>query len=195
MLFLQDGAFHEDVGYGVSEGLKSKALSLEKARKEAVTDGMKRALRYWRRDHLQHEVWFFVIVCFAHIDVVLLRCFGNALGNCILDKEYLSSINKIPKQVSKSPASMYSCGLKSLQLLTLLSPYMEPTPPIDPAQTKRSQGEPAVERARLSSLPSMTDTRRTPLEPRVLHQNHRSSEVHTPNLPVPESENKGAGSR
>lgn len=44
--FLQDGAFHEDVGYGVSEGLKSKALSLEKARKEAVTDGMKRALKY-----------------------------------------------------------------------------------------------------------------------------------------------------
>lgn len=47
VLFLQDGAFHEDVGYGVSEGLKSKALSLEKARKEAVTDGMKRALKYW----------------------------------------------------------------------------------------------------------------------------------------------------
>lgn len=42
----KDGAFHEDVGYGVSEGLKSKALSLEKARKEAVTDGMKRALKY-----------------------------------------------------------------------------------------------------------------------------------------------------
>uniref|UniRef100_A0A2K5S6C0 DNA repair protein RAD52 homolog n=1 Tax=Cebus imitator TaxID=2715852 RepID=A0A2K5S6C0_CEBIM len=40
-----DGSYHEDVGYGVSEGLKSKALSLEKARKEAVTDGLKRALR------------------------------------------------------------------------------------------------------------------------------------------------------
>lgn len=34
------------MGYGVSEGLKSKALSLEKARKEAVTDGLKRALKY-----------------------------------------------------------------------------------------------------------------------------------------------------
>lgn len=44
----QDGAYHEDIGYGVSEGLKSKALSLEKARKEAVTDGMKRALKYCR---------------------------------------------------------------------------------------------------------------------------------------------------
>ena len=42
---LKDGAFHEDVGYGVSEGMRSKALSIEKARKESVTDGLKRALR------------------------------------------------------------------------------------------------------------------------------------------------------
>lgn len=28
------------------------------------------------------------------------RCFGNALGNCILNKEYLIAINKIPKQVN-----------------------------------------------------------------------------------------------
>ena len=42
---LKDGSYHEDVGYGVSEGMRSKALSLERARKEAVTDGMKRALR------------------------------------------------------------------------------------------------------------------------------------------------------
>lgn len=99
-------------------------------------------------------------------------------------------------------------------MLTLLSLYMEPTLPVDPAQTKRSHGEPAVEKARFSSLLSVTDTRRTPLqaahwweamdpahrgvtplEPRVLHRNHSCSEVHTPNLPVPERENKGAGSR
>ena len=43
---LKDGTYHEDVGYGVSEGMRSKALSIEKARKEAVTDGLKRALRY-----------------------------------------------------------------------------------------------------------------------------------------------------
>ena len=30
---LKDGAYHEDVGYGVCEGMKSKCLSLEKARK------------------------------------------------------------------------------------------------------------------------------------------------------------------
>ncbi len=27
---LKDGAYHEDVGYGVSEGMRSKALSIEK---------------------------------------------------------------------------------------------------------------------------------------------------------------------
>lgn len=94
---LKDGSYHEDVGYGVSEGLKSKALSLEKARKEAVTDGLKRAL----------------------------KSFGNALGNCILNKEYLIAINKIPKQ---------------------------PPPPLDLDKTKRCDGELSVEKARFDSL-------------------------------------------
>ncbi|XP_048357831.1 DNA repair protein RAD52 homolog isoform X2 [Sphaerodactylus townsendi] len=93
---LKDGSYHEDVGYGVSEGLKSKALSLEKARKEAVTDGLKRAL----------------------------KCFGNALGNCILDKDYLRSVNKLPRQVP---------------------------PDLDLGSAKRQDFEPAVEKARYSS--------------------------------------------
>ena len=71
---LKDGAFHEDVGYGVSEGMRSKALSIEKARKEAVTDGLKRAL----------------------------RSFGNLLGNCISNKEYLRFIQRQPRAVSIS---------------------------------------------------------------------------------------------
>ncbi|KAG7281871.1 hypothetical protein CRUP_031120 [Coryphaenoides rupestris] len=121
VLALQDGSFHEDVGYGVSEGLRSKALSLEKARKEAVTDGMKRAL----------------------------KCFGNALGNCIHNKEYLMAINKIPKQ---------------------------PAPPLDPAHTKRTDTEPMIEKARLSSLARddhTTGSSRNPLEPRNLDRNSR----------------------
>ncbi|KAB0348673.1 hypothetical protein FD754_013530 [Muntiacus muntjak] len=93
---LKDGSYHEDVGYGVSEGLKSKALSLEKARKEAVTDGLKRAL----------------------------RSFGNALGNCILDKDYLRSLNKFPCQ-----------------------PPLE----VDLTNAKRQDFEPSVEQARYSS--------------------------------------------
>ncbi|XP_035827022.1 DNA repair protein RAD52 homolog isoform X2 [Aplysia californica] len=66
---LKDGMFHEDVGYGVSEGMRSKALSLEKAKKEAVTDGLKRAL----------------------------KSFGNSLGNCLGDKDYLKCVNRAPK--------------------------------------------------------------------------------------------------
>ncbi|XP_060162552.1 DNA repair protein RAD52 homolog isoform X5 [Globicephala melas] len=92
----QDGSYHEDVGYGVSEGLKSKALSLEKARKEAVTDGLKRAL----------------------------RSFGNALGNCILDKDYLRSLNKLPHQLPLE---------------------------VDLTKAKRQDFEPRVEQARYSS--------------------------------------------
>ncbi|XP_069084215.1 DNA repair protein RAD52 homolog isoform X2 [Pleurodeles waltl] len=92
-----DGSYHEDVGYGVSEGLRSKALSLEKARKEAVTDGLKRAL----------------------------KCYGNVLGNCILDKDYLRSVNKLPRL---------------------------PPPELDPVLAKRSDFEPSVEKARYSSF-------------------------------------------
>ncbi|XP_028019294.1 DNA repair protein RAD52 homolog isoform X1 [Balaenoptera acutorostrata] len=92
----QDGSYHEDVGYGVSEGLRSKALSLEKARKEAVTDGLKRAL----------------------------RSFGNALGNCILDKDYLRSLNKLPHQLPLE---------------------------VDLTKAKRQDFEPSVEQARYSS--------------------------------------------
>ncbi|NWZ73943.1 RAD52 protein, partial [Acrocephalus arundinaceus] len=93
---LKDGSYHEDVGYGVSEGLKSKALSLEKARKEAVTDGLKRAL----------------------------KCFGNALGNCILDKEYLRAVSKLPRQVP---------------------------PELDLVKAKIQDYEPEIEKARYSS--------------------------------------------
>merc|ERR1711874_154175 len=70
---LKDGVFHEDVGYGVSEGMRSKALSIEKARKEAATDGLKRAL----------------------------KSFGNALGNCLNDKEYVKLIGAKPKETPK----------------------------------------------------------------------------------------------
>nr|XP_013028456.2 DNA repair protein RAD52 homolog isoform X2 [Anser cygnoides] len=93
---LKDGSYHEDVGYGVSEGLKSKALSLEKARKEAVTDGLKRAL----------------------------KCFGNALGNCILDKDYLRAVNKLPRQIP---------------------------PELDLVKAKRQDYEPEIEKARFNS--------------------------------------------
>ncbi|KAF1921705.1 hypothetical protein BDU57DRAFT_592438 [Ampelomyces quisqualis] len=61
---LKDGTYHEDVGYGSIENGKGKAASFEKAKKEAATDGLKRAL----------------------------RTFGNVLGNCLYDKEYLKKV-------------------------------------------------------------------------------------------------------
>mmetsp|Transcript_8727 Transcript_8727/g.12046 ORF Transcript_8727/g.12046 Transcript_8727/m.12046 type:complete len:267 (-) Transcript_8727:794-1594(-) len=61
---LKDGTYHEDVGYGSAENQKSKAAALEKAKKEAVSDALKRAL----------------------------RLFGNHLGNSVYDKEHLKNV-------------------------------------------------------------------------------------------------------
>ncbi|KAM5469669.1 DNA repair protein rad52 [Microsporum audouinii] len=64
---LKDGTYHEDIGYGHIENCKGKAAAFEKAKKEGTTDALKRTL----------------------------RTFGNVLGNCIYDKEYLSKVVKI----------------------------------------------------------------------------------------------------
>jgi DNA repair and recombination protein RAD52 len=64
---LRDGSFHEDIGYGHIENCKGKAAAFEKAKKEATTDALKRALRN----------------------------FGNVLGNCIYDKAYLAKVTKM----------------------------------------------------------------------------------------------------
>lgn len=69
-VILRDGTQREDIGFGSAENQKMKNLALEKAKKEATTDGLKRALRQ----------------------------FGNALGNCCYDKEFLREIKKIKKQ-------------------------------------------------------------------------------------------------
>lgn len=61
-----DGS-RQDIGYGHIENCKGKAAAFEKAKKEGTTDGLKRAL----------------------------RSFGNVLGNCIYDKEYLAKVTKI----------------------------------------------------------------------------------------------------
>jgi len=70
---LRDGTFHEDVGYGHMENCKGKAAAFEKAKKEGTTDALKRALRN----------------------------FGNVLGNCIYDKEYLKQVTKVKAQPTK----------------------------------------------------------------------------------------------
>ncbi|KAL6234198.1 DNA repair and recombination protein radC [Aspergillus navahoensis] len=70
---LKDGAYHEDLGYGHIENCKGKAAAFEKAKKEATTDALKRALRN----------------------------FGNVLGNCIYDKDYISKVSKLKTVPSK----------------------------------------------------------------------------------------------
>jgi len=64
---LRDGAYHEDCGYGSMANSRDKAAALEKCKKEAVTDALKRAL----------------------------RSFGNVLGNCLYDKTYESKIKTV----------------------------------------------------------------------------------------------------
>jgi DNA repair and recombination protein RAD52 len=77
---LKDGAYHEDVGYGHIENCKGKAAAFEKAKKEGTTDGLKRALRN----------------------------FGNLLGNCVYDKEYLARVTKMKvTPVCRSRMSLY----------------------------------------------------------------------------------------
>jgi DNA repair and recombination protein RAD52 len=70
---LRDGTFHEDIGYGHIENCKGKAAAFEKCKKEGTTDALKRALRN----------------------------FGNALGNCIYDKDYLGKVTKMKVQPGK----------------------------------------------------------------------------------------------
>jgi DNA repair and recombination protein RAD52 len=70
---LRDGTYHEDIGYGHIENCKGKAAAFEKAKKEAATDAMKRALRN----------------------------FGNVLGNCLYDKDYLGKVTKLKVAPSK----------------------------------------------------------------------------------------------
>ncbi|MCJ1308461.1 DNA repair protein rad52 [Agyrium rufum] len=70
---LRDGSHHEDIGYGHIENCKGKAAAFEKAKKEGTTDALKRALRN----------------------------FGNILGNCIYDKDYLAKVTKLKPTASK----------------------------------------------------------------------------------------------
>ncbi|ADV20615.1 DNA strand annealing protein, putative [Cryptococcus gattii WM276] len=64
---LLDGTFHEDVGCGQGDNMKGRGAALDKAQKEAITDGTKRAL----------------------------RSFGNMLGNCLYDKDYTKEVVKM----------------------------------------------------------------------------------------------------
>jgi len=59
--------WHEDTGYGTMDNGPSRGKAMEKCRKEAVTDGLKRAARQ----------------------------FGNATGGCLYNNEYLERVKKV----------------------------------------------------------------------------------------------------
>ncbi|KAI8821633.1 uncharacterized protein EV422DRAFT_495649 [Fimicolochytrium jonesii] len=69
---LKDGTYREDVGYGSIENAKSKSAAFEKAKKESITDALKRAL----------------------------KSFGNSMGGCLYDKDYLKKVQRISVPVS-----------------------------------------------------------------------------------------------
>jgi len=61
---LKNRSYHEDIGFGEAINMKGRGAALQKAKKEAITDVTKRALRY----------------------------FGNGLGNCLKNEWYLKLI-------------------------------------------------------------------------------------------------------
>lgn len=66
-------AWREDVGYGTIENAPGQGKAMEKCRKEATTDGMKRAARQ----------------------------FGKATGGCLYNKEYLDRVKKVKGPMSR----------------------------------------------------------------------------------------------
>ena len=77
---LRDGTFHEDVGYGHTEGVRGKHAALEKCKKEAITDSIKRGL----------------------------KTFGRVLGNCLYDRQYAREVLRMPAAPEKlSPMDLH----------------------------------------------------------------------------------------
>ncbi|KAM3581757.1 Cell death protease [Umbelopsis sp. WA50703] len=98
---LKDGTFHEDIGLGSVENCRSKTQAITKAKKEAVTDATKRAIRY----------------------------FGTVMGNCIYDKYYIQQVRRvaeIPKRFN--PNDLYRSNAPSPSLGSARSAMPQPHP-------------------------------------------------------------------
>lgn len=72
---LKDGTQREDIGFGHAENQPYKYSAIDKAKKEAVTDATKRAL----------------------------RLFGNQLGLCLYDKDFVVEMDRGPKNSTRFP--------------------------------------------------------------------------------------------
>merc|ERR1719402_1497066 len=87
--------------------MRSKALSIEKARKEAATDGLKRALKsfgYGVSEGMRSKA---LSIEKARKEAATdglkraLKSFGNALGNCLNDRDYVKLVGNKPKDTPK----------------------------------------------------------------------------------------------
>ena len=74
---LKCGTFHDDVGFGSVINERDRGKAIENARKEAVSDGVKRALRY----------------------------FGAALGNSVYDKAHVKAVTAPKPRLPPQPAA------------------------------------------------------------------------------------------
>ena len=97
---VRGGACREDVGYGQTVNMPGKAEALEKAKKEAVSDGLKRAM----------------------------RLFGNKLGNCLGDQQYMTLLKSGKGQ--KEPLDLTVSPRKRMKLEPALTASTQlPLPP------------------------------------------------------------------
>lgn len=79
----------QDIGYASSQNAPNKGIAIDKARKAATTDAMKRTLKN----------------------------FGNALGNCLYDKSYLQGVAQMANPQVSSVHLSKACPSAALTRL------------------------------------------------------------------------------
>ncbi|KAI6044024.1 hypothetical protein EDC04DRAFT_2646791 [Pisolithus marmoratus] len=142
---LKDGVYHEDVGYGMLENSKSKAAALDKCKKEAITDALKRTLRN----------------------------FGNLLGNCLYDKAYAQEVVKMkvpPAKFDKSDLYRRPEFEDTKGSMPQSNPSAEPARPVQ--TTNSSTGDPMQQEKPLIKTEAVSEQSEKPIAyvPRHLRQ-------------------------
>ncbi|GAN06982.1 rad52/22 double-strand break repair protein [Mucor ambiguus] len=127
---LRDGTYREvglfsqfaDIGYASSQNAPNKGIAIDKARKAATTDAIKRTLKN----------------------------FGNALGNCLYDKSYLQGVAQMANpQIKFSPANLYRHeqfkpkDVKPQLALQQAQQQRVPAPTISPLNLQLKQARPS----------------------------------------------------
>ena len=142
---LRGGSFHEDVGYGQTVNMPGKAEALEKAKKEACSDGLKRAM----------------------------RLFGNKLGNCLGDQQYMALLKSGKGQ--KEPLDLSQSPRKRMKLEPALTASTQMQ-----QQQQQQQQQHNNNSTPLSSHPPTEDG--YPVSPQQLYQ--QPPPATSPNMPV-----------